>query len=385
MLTSGSCTVRQQRFLNRLDGAGISAALISEPRDIYYLTGVLPENKMYPYPNLLFLGPGLSSWLATGLGEAAASGAVVDEILLYEINVLYTLNPDNHRRLCELIETPLIRTQNLPRVGFQRESLPHSVAQVVEAASSPRQWLTVDEILQEQQLRKDPDEVTCIRRSVNATLAGYTRAQQVIRPGISELEVMTECQMAAQRYSGRVHFYNGDFQSGEFGGFARDRKIQEGELYIIDAWSDIDGYWCDMSRAWSVGGSPTDLQMSVYDHIAEVLESVPEMARIGRSTMDFWKELDQRIRQHPHLERDGLTHHGGHGVGLRVHEGPDLNRDRGGVFQIGNVFTCEPGAYSNELRRGVRLENVFHITEAGVEVLSPYPLSILPDPNCPIP
>lgn len=381
MLTVEGCRARQERFLARLEEDGIPAALISEPRDIYYLTGILPENRMYPYPNLLFLGPGRRSWLATGL---ASGEPLVDERLVYEIGTFATLNPDNHRRLCELVREPAARAQNLAAIGYQREALARSVGEAVGLAAGPRDWVAIDEILQDLQLRKDPDEVACIRTSVGATLAGYTRAQQVIRPGISELEVMTECQAAAQRYSRRVHFYNGDFRSGEPGGFARDRKIEAGELYIIDAWSDIDGYWCDMSRAWAVT-EPTDLQTGVYEHVAGVLRGVPEMARPGRGTTDFWRELDARLREHPHLADRGLVHHGGHGVGLRVHEGPDLNRDRGGVFEVGNVFTCEPGGYSDELNQGVRLENVFHITESGVEDLSNYPLSILPDPNCPRP
>src|SRR5207253_44092 len=83
MLTLDGCRARQERFLKRLEAAGIPAALISDPRDIYYLTGLLPENKVYAYPNLLFLGPGLRSWLATGLAEGEAA---VDEKLPYEIN-----------------------------------------------------------------------------------------------------------------------------------------------------------------------------------------------------------------------------------------------------------------------------------------------------------
>jgi Xaa-Pro dipeptidase len=373
MLTLEGCRARQERFLSRLEEAGIPAALISEPRDIYYLTGLLPENKVHPYPSLLFLGPGLDSWLVTGLADGEAA---VDERIVYPISVMATLNPDNHRRLCEAAEGPLRRRPNLARLGYQREALPLSVARTAETAA--RSWVGVDEILQELQLRKDPDEVTCIRRSIAANLAGYARAHEIIRPGISELEVMTECHAAAIRRTGKVHFYNGDFQSGNFGGFARERPIEKGELYIIDAWSDIDGYWCDMSRAWAVGGEPTDLQASVYEHLGGVLRAVPEMARTGRDTRDFWRELDARIREHPHLAKDGLVHHGGHGVGLRVHEAPDLNRDRGGVFEVGNVFTCEPGGYSDELRRGVRLENMFLVTENGVEVLSDFPLSMLP-------
>ncbi|HTE20479.1 MAG TPA: Xaa-Pro peptidase family protein, partial [Armatimonadota bacterium] len=382
MLTIEGCRGRQERFLARLEEAGVPAALISHPRDIYYFTGVLPEGVVYAYPSLLFLGPGLKSWLVTGLADGEAA---VDEKLVYPINELYTMNPDNHRRLSEVVSGPAGRTPNLARLGFQGEALSHSVASAVEAAAPPREWAAIDSIVLDLQLRKDPDEVACIRRAVSATLAGYTRAQQVLQPGVSELEVMTECQMAAQRHSRQVHFFNGDFQAGAFGGFARDRKIEKGELYIIDAWSDLGGYWCDMARTWSVGGEPTDLQASVYAHVAEVLTAVPSMARVGRSTIEMWAELDERLREHPHLAETGLITHGGHGIGLRAHEGPDLNRDRGGVFEVGNVFTCEPGGYSDELRRGIRLENLFHVTNNGVELLSPYPLSVVPDPLCPLP
>lgn len=376
MLTLDGCRARQTRFLARLEASGIPAAVITAPRDIYYLTGLLPESK-YHYPSLLFLGPGLASWLATGLD--GGQGAV-HEVIRYSINVLFTLNPDNHRRLCELIREPLARNRNLARLGFQRESLPHCLARVIESEAAPQEWVEIDEELQDQQLRKDPDEVSCIRRAVAATQAGYACAQELIRPGVSELEVMTECQAAAQRHSGEPHYYFGDFRANAVGGPARDRKIERGELYIIDAWSDIDGYWCDMSRTWSVGDQPTDLQASVFEHLSGVLRAVPEMARPGRCTMEFWRELDARIREHPHMAEAGLVHHGGHGIGLRVHEGPDLNRDRGGVFEVGNVVTCEPGFYSDALRRGVRVENNFLVTETGAELLSDFPLSLLPEP-----
>lgn len=378
MLTFDGCRERQSRFLARLEAAGVAAALISDPRDIYYLTGLLPEAAVTRYPSLLCLGPGLDSWLVTG---AAEGDAVVDRRVVYPISEMATLNPDNHRRaaakIVELVQDQRPLRIGVGRIGYQREALPYSVQRAVEGGASTAEWIEIDETLQEMQRRKDHDEVDCIRHSIAATLAGYDRAQELIRPGANELDVMTECQAAAQRCSGSVHFYNGDFRSGEMGGFARNRAIERGELFIIDAWSDLDGYWCDMSRTWAVDGEPTDLQCSIYDHLAKILASVPEMARVGRSTKEFWAELDARIREHPHLAEDGLIHHGGHGIGLRAHEAPDLNRDRGGIFEEGTVFTCEPGGYSDELRRGVRVENLFLVTADGTTVLSDYPLSLV--------
>ena len=90
----------------------------------------------------------------------------------------------------------------------------------------------------------------------------------------------------------------------------------------------------------------------------------------------IWTWVDGRIREHPHLREIGLTHHGGHGVGLRAHEGPDLNRDRDDILRPGDVVSVEPGAYTPELRAGIRLENTFLITETGCELLSEYPLSL---------
>ena len=138
------------------------------------------------------------------------------------------------------------------------------------------------------------------------------------------------------------------------------------------------GYWADLARTFVVGGKPTELQASVFAHLAAILEDVPALVRPGGSATELWKTLDARIREHPHLAVDGLVHHGGHGVGVRPHEAPDLNRDRDGVFEVGDVFSCEPGGYSEALNMGVRVENTFWVTENGVENLVDYPLNLIP-------
>ena len=55
---------------------------------------------------------------------------------------------------------------------------------------------------------------------------------------------------------------------------------------------------------------------------------------------------------------------------------PDLNKERGGILQVGNVVSVEPGAYIPEMRAGVRLENMYLITADGLENLSPYPMEL---------
>lgn len=375
MLTIDGCRERQERFAKKLSRSNFDAALISHPRDIYYFTGLWVENKIFELPSLLLLSPGNPSWLATHVAEGPAA---VDERESYPPGILSTMNPDNHRRLGRIVSSLGHKLRGkFSRVGFQTEGgNKHTLDAFVSACGA--EAAPIDELVIDQQLRKDPDEIECIRLAQRANLAAYAVACQIIEPGISELEVLAECYRAAITTTGKPHFFNGDFRSGERGGPARDRRIEAGEIYIIDAWSEVDGYWSDLSRAWIVGGEPTKLQRSVYDHLAAVLHDVPRMVVAGSSARQFWKTLDARLREHPHLADRGLAHHGGHGVGLRAHEGPDINSDRDGLFEVGNTFTVEPGAYSAELRAGIRLENNFLLTETGVELLSDFPLDFLP-------
>lgn len=379
MLTLEGCRQRQERFLKTVADAQFDAVLITHPRDIYYFTGLWVEFKIFDFPSVLVLTPGGKSLLATWQQKQEPE-AVVDDRIYYPPGMFSTMNPDNCRRLATLLQDKAAAYQaKLSRVGFQAELATKHVVDAFLQSAGVANAATIDDYLIDQQLRKDPDEIECIRRAQAANLAGYAKAVEIITPGINELEVLGECSKAAIRTSGKPHYYGGDFRSGERGGPARDREIQTGELYIIDAQADVDGYWSDLSRAWVVGGEPTDLQQSVYDHIAAILKSVPDMVRPGLDCREFFRELDAKLREHPHLAQVGLTHHGGHGIGLRAHEGPDIGPERLGTFEVGNVFTVEPGAYTSELKAGIRLENNFLLTETGVENLSEFPLEITQD------
>jgi Xaa-Pro dipeptidase len=368
MLTQAGCQRRQQRLRERLAGERIDAAVITDPRDVHYLTGVLPG----AFPVVLYLATEGGAWL---LGPGAEGEAAVDARLTYEYHQLYTMNPDPLHCLAGVLERHLAGAPAVGRLGWQGEALPRLLGEILAARLRPDAWVEVDTLLTDIQQRKEPDEVALLRRAIACALAGYAAAERAIAPGVRELEVLAAAHRAAIAEAGEPIHVGGDFRCAAFGGPARPRPVQAGELYIIDMQTTYRGHWADLSRAYATG-EPTDLQVSVYDHIAAILTEVPTQVRPGGSASALWRWIDARIREHPHLAGSGLIHHGGHGVGTRGHEAPDLNRDRDGTFAVGNVFSCEPGAYSPELRAGIRLENMFLITESGVETLSSHPLDI---------
>jgi Xaa-Pro aminopeptidase len=368
MLTQAGCMARQERFRARLDSAGIDAAVISDPRDVYYLTGLLPG----AFPIFFYLRSNGESLLIahTDEGEALAT-----DRLTYETNKLYTLNPDPLACLASVLEGRVAGIERVRRLGWQAEATQRLIGEIVGRAARPDEWAPIDAALGEQQQRKDPDEIALLRRVNEINLAAYAAAERAIAPGVSELEVLEAAHRAATLAAGEPVHVGNDYRAGDFGGSARDRRIEAGELYIIDSGVCYHGYWSDLARTFPVG-EPSALQRSVYAHVAGVLNEIPSQLKPGGSGTALWRWMDARLREHPHLADTGLVTHGGHGIGVRVHEMPDINRDRDGVFAAGNVVTCEPGGYSPELRAGIRLENAFLIADSGVENLSPYPLAL---------
>lgn len=371
MLTKGGCAGRLERLRRRLVELDLDGCLISDARDLLWLFGLpLPGADDFPA-----LGVVAADGSARLLCHEGAAPLLDVPTATYPWHVGYTRNLDNGRVLAAMAASAL--PQRMAAVGFQAECLPHWLAVELSATLRPDTWYALDAELLDLQRAKDPDELDCLRASIRSSLAAYAAVERLIAPGVNELDVLAAGQHAAMRAAGEFVFHNGDYQSCGLGGPARDRACEAGELYIVDAWSVVGGYWSDLCRTYAVG-PPSDLQQSVYTHLVGILAEVPGKLKPGLRGTELWAWMDARIRAHPHLADAGLIHHAGHGVGLRAHTAPDLNRDREGVLQPGDVVSVEPGAYTDALRAGVRVENTFLITCDGCMLLSDYPLALAP-------
>ena len=370
MLTQAGCQIRQSRFRALLEARALDAALITDPREIYYLTGLLTPDVL-PDPTALIMRADGHAFL---ISNALETEAWVDDRVAYVPHIGGTRNPDRQRQMAALVGQRCAG-ERFARVGWQQEGSDHLLATAFADATHPDAWVPLDDDIADLERTKDADEIECIRLSVACTMAAYDAAQLTIAPRVSELVVLSAAQRSANLRAGEGVLHSGDYRAGESGGPARARQIEADDLYIIDAWSHVHGYWSDLSRTFAVTEA-TPLQREVYSHIADILIEVEGQLGPGLAGTDLWAWIDERIREHPHLREAGLGHHAGHGVGLRAHEGPDLNRERGPELRVGDVVSVEPGSYVPDLRPGFRLENMFLITESGCELLSPYPLSL---------
>jgi len=370
MLTEAGSLERQRRLRELLAAQRLDAVVLTDYRDIYYFTGTLPPQR---YPVCMLMRTDGGSWLVATTDKHVGC---VDECLTYEWNKLGTLNFDPLEQVVGVVGQRAAGESRVSRLGWQAEAVPGMLVNTLDRFLGPDEWVAIDAPLRDMQSRKDADEVDVIRTAIKANLGAYDAVREAIAPGVCELDVLAAGFRGAMSTAGEKVFHDGDYQSGVPGGPARNRRIEAGEIYIVDAWTVYRGYWSDLCRAFLVGDQPTDLQQSIFDHIASLQRWAGEMLKPGLKGTQLWKAMDERVREHPALADVGLPHHAGHGTGLRAHTEPDLNRDREGILEPGNVVSVEPGAYIPEARGGVRLENTYLITETGAELLSDYPMEL---------
>lgn len=135
---------------------------------------------------------------------------------------------------------------------------------------------------------------------------------------------------------------------------------------LFDVGAVFDGYRSDMTRTFYLGQPPEEF-ITVYETVREAQQAASDVLRAGVPA----KEVDAAARQviADAGYGDRFPHSTGHGVGLDVHEHPNLTRSNDDPVPEGAVVTVEPGIYLDG-SFGVRIEDAYHVTEDGAERLT---------------
>jgi Xaa-Pro aminopeptidase len=149
-----------------------------------------------------------------------------------------------------------------------------------------------------------------------------------------------------------------------------ERRIKAGELVVIDTGARVDGYCSDITRTFAAG-RVTKAHRRLYDVVLEAQLAAVAAVRAGAHGRD---DVDAAAREVITAAGygDHFGHGTGHGVGLEVHEAPNLGSIRGDRLEAGMVCTVEPGIYL-EGDAGVRIEDTVLVTADGCERLTEYP------------
>jgi len=152
-----------------------------------------------------------------------------------------------------------------------------------------------------------------------------------------------------------------------------DKKLQKGDLVIIDWGGEADGYFSDMTRTFLIAGKDVGKQKELYEVV--LAANIKAIASVAPDTQS--KEIDGSartlIRNAGYSKQFG--HGTGHGVGLQVHELPRISWNRNMTIRENMVLTIEPGIYAPGFG-GVRIEDLVLVGKEKAEVLTTLPKNL---------
>jgi Xaa-Pro aminopeptidase len=265
--------------------------------------------------------------------------------------------------------------------------------------SAPRAVQDVHALLDEMRLVKGPEELVVMRRAAAITSGAHRRAMRAARPGRAEYEIEAELLHEFRRHGAQAPAYSPIVASGErtcvLHYVRNDGVLKDGELLLIDAGCELDGYATDLTRTFPVSGRFSGPQREIYDLV--LAAQTAAIAAVGpgtpwdaphRAAVDVIARglIDLRLLAGSLAEvveseayKRFYMHRTGHWLGLDVHDAGDYKL-RGGwrTLAPGMVLTVEPGCYiragdgvpAHFAGVGVRIEDDVLVTDAGAEVLT---------------
>ncbi|MCX8956930.1 Xaa-Pro aminopeptidase [Erwinia psidii] len=250
----------------------------------------------------------------------------------------------------------------------------------------------------EMRLFKSPQEQAILREAGRISALAHTRAMQQCRPGMYEYQLEGEIHHEFNRHGARFPSYNTIVGAGENGCILHytenECQMRDGELVLVDAGCELQGYAGDITRTFPVNGKFTAPQRAIYDivlaslykalalfrpgtSIREVNDQVVHIMVSGLLKLGVMKgDVDTLIAEQAH--RQFYMHGLSHWLGLDVHDVGFYGHDRDRILEPGMVITVEPGLYIApdadvplEYRGiGIRVEDDIIITADGNENLT---------------
>ena len=227
-------------------------------------------------------------------------------------------------------------------------------------------------------VKKSTAELAAIQHATDVTIEAHRAVWKRIEPGMYEHQLSAVLMSIYLDRGCEGVAYDPIVGSGPNGAvlhyFSGARRMDRGEVVVMDSAAECGGYASDITRTIPVGGKFTKRQRELYQIVLgaqkAAIAAIKPGIRMGGEDNSVTRVAKDYLNSHgkdTHGEPLGkyFTHGLGHPVGLQVH---DPNVD--GPLEAGMVVTVEPGLYIPEEGIGIRVEDVVLVTENGAQVLS---------------
>jgi len=213
-------------------------------------------------------------------------------------------------------------------------------------------------------------ELNYIKKAESIACEAYSYVLDKINDGMTELEIAAEIEYFMKKSGGQKTSFDTIVVSGKRTslphGVPSKKKISYGDFVTMDFGCVYNGYRSDMTRT-VVLGKASDKQKEIYNVVLDAQLAALDFLSAGKSA----KEADKVARDV--IEKAGygkyFGHSLGHGVGLLIHELPNLSPKSEFILEENMVVSCEPGIYIPDFG-GVRIEDLVVIKKHGIDNLT---------------
>lgn len=296
--------------------------------------------------------------------------------LAYEVTAFpYGENPDEW----EAVFRRALQSLGLDgkRIGVEPHAMRLLEYQYVKAGVRGADFPDASRAVSRLRVHKDADEVAAMRAAVKVAQSALEATLPLIKIGMTEKELAAELvvrllRSGAQSEMALSPIVSGGPNSANPHAVPSDRKLQPGDLLVVDWGAAVDGYVSDLTRTFALGEVDAE-----YHKIHRIVQEANAAGRAAARPGVPCANVD--IAARTVIEKAGygqfFTHRTGHGIGMEGHEDPYMRGDNMELLEPGMAFTVEPGIYLPG-RNGVRIEDNLVITATGADCLSDTPREI---------
>ncbi|HAF62773.1 MAG TPA: aminopeptidase P family protein [Anaerolineaceae bacterium] len=261
--------------------------------------------------------------------------------------------------------------ENIQKVGVNSTQMRYLEMDLLHQANSELHFVASDALFQSLRTRKDSSEVESIRKAIQIAEEAFRETLKIIQPGRTEKEIAGELVVNLLRLGSDPELPFSPIvaagpNSANPHAVPSDRKLEQGDLVVIDWGARSNHYISDITRTLSIG-QPDEK----FSNMAQITKAANEKARQTAKAGIPCNQVDEAARAV--ISEAGMgeyfTHRTGHGIGMEAHEAPYIASDYPHELEVGNTFTIEPGIYLPD-EGGVRIEDNILITTVGAETLT---------------
>lgn len=344
---------RLNKLLEKLKSLGLDALLVTSPANISYLTNYISRD----------------SWLLVG-----KKGGFYFTDPRYTIEAKHNLGTSyqivqTRANLTQAVNK-ICQKQKITKIGFEKKYLAFDFHKKLGEGLVKKELIPTSGLIEEFRQIKNKREIAKIRKATQITIQALRFIKNHIAPGITEIEIVGELERFIRYHGASGSSFEVIVASGVNSSYPHHlssaKKIRKNEPVLIDIGVNYQGYKSDLTRVFFSG------KMSALEHkIYKVISQAQKLALAKIKPQVKINEVDRAARNY--IQKKGFgrffTHNLGHGIGLEVHEAPNIGPKQEVALKEGMIFTLEPAIYLPG-KFGIRIEDMVLVTKKGVELLS---------------